>query len=758
MNAKTTIALVVLLAVALGGYLLITRTAPPPGSVTPSADERLIELDAEAVDTVRVERGERRYTLGRTDAGWTQSQPTRFPVQPTRIDDMLAMATGLEIVESFTSGSEDRPTLAELELEPAIATVAFNDTVVKLGRLTIGGRGYAMLEGGATVAVVDDGLHAFVTDTSINDLRRKTLEAPTAGRLERIELAWRPDALAEEEGQTPAEPVELALTKRDGEWYLGEGTDNRADRSAVADFARELGTLRIDGFIEDDADLGKFGLAEPREAYTVIESRRAVSDPATDEIERPRRHTLRLGNTADFAGSLRYATWSVGDEPSTLVFTVRGESASDLRMTGNDFRAPGLFAVEPAAVASVSITGEAAAPVTVLMDGSAFAYAETGEVALPAYGVDSQRAAEWLDTLTGLESDGFAPLPPDADEADATIELTTTGRPDPIVIELYRRPGSVEGDAETVEDVAGEWLAVVDGESVARALSEAKVASVLLEPLALRDRDVLDLRPGDVTELTLTGPGWAPLTVTRGDEGWSADDDVAVDEAAVDRLVGSLATLRVGGWIEPSYAQWRAMTAAAALTYLNEDGTTSLRVLSFDPACGLARLDGDEEVAFAAMELPESVLDRLTSELRRAEVLAFSVDELRQVRLTRSEGSLTVTRPAIGSVTSSGPLAGEFDESARTRLLETLAGLETDRFVPEPDPERLGPAVAEWQIELSDGTTRRLAAYRPDGGTGELVWCTAGPEGTRWFRLAVADANAVGLPIDTSEEAARDVK
>jgi hypothetical protein len=747
MNVKTTIALVVLLLVAIGGYLLVTRTAPPTGGGT-AGPERLVELDPDAIDTVRVERGPRRYTLERRADGWQQTQPTRFPVQPFLVEDLLTAATGLEVVESLTPGGDDQPTLAELGLDPPIATMTLNDTTLRLGRTTVGGRGYAMLDGAETAVVVDDALHAFVADRSINDLRQKSLDAPSAGGVERIEIEWRrndPTASGGDDRTT------VALRKVDGDWYLGQGTADRADRSAVTDLVRELAATRVDGFIEDDGDLASFGLEAPRETYALVEPAPPVSDDAATPAG-PRRSTLRVGNTADFAGELRYATWTTGDTPSRLVFSLRDESLDDLRRTPDDFRDPALFTLEPASVASVAVTGPAAKAMTIHKDRSAYAFAETGGVAPPSYGVDSQDASDWLDALLGLTSASFAALPADTDEPGVVIELTTTGDDRVVAVRLYDRDAAA-GDPEPRG-----WLAVVGEESAARALTDEQVDRVLLEPLALRNRDVIDVRPADVSAVELDGPGWAELRLTRTDDGWAAaGEEASIDQAAAGRLVGALSTLRAEAWVEPDDTQWRAMTATATLEVGGADAAAR-RVLRFDPQTGLARIEGEETTAYEAMQLPEATLARLTRELREPEVLAFAVDEVGRVELTRGGEGLTVVRPAIGRPTAGGSLAASFDESARTRLVETLAGLEAGRFVATPEAESLGPPVAEWQVELGDGTTRRLAAYRLDGGRGPLVWCTAGPAGSRWFTLPQSDANALGLPIDDSAEAAREMK
>ncbi|MEM9790870.1 MAG: DUF4340 domain-containing protein [Planctomycetota bacterium] len=753
MKPKTTIVLVVLLAVVIAGYLIITRSAPPAGPGTTTTADRLIDLDPAAVDTIRVERGDRQYTLGRIDGAWTQTEPTRFGVESFRVEDLLNAAADMEVVESFTPGSGDRPALAELELEPPTATVVFDDTTLHLGRLTIGGRAYATVAGSGTVAVVPDRLHRFVADTSVNDLRTRTLDGAAASGLERLDVAWQAPSVG---GVSPdeTEATRFSLIKQDGEWYLGEPTANRADRATIADYARRLAGLRIDGFIDDDGDLATFGLDQPHETYVAYQSARKV--PGDDPSEAPPvLGTLRVGNPADFAGDLRFATWSIGDTPSTLVFTLNDTDLDDLRQSPDHFRDPSLLATDAAAITSVTLQGPAVTPITVLRDGAAFAFAPTDGTPPPAYAVDSQVAFDWFNSLAGLTADTFAPLPPDDATPDATIAIVTTTDLSPTAIQLYRQAIEATDDAQAPPAV---WLAVVADESAARVLSDDRVSSLTITPLALRNLDVFDLRPADIQRVTLTGPGWAELTLRREDGVWFGEDGVTLDAAAADRLVASLATLRAAEWIEPTHDQWRSRNAQAAVDIATESGEPVTRVLSFNPESGLALLDGQADEAFALMRLPASVVDRLSAELRDTALLDFPVNRIARVTLTRDGDTLTIDRPAIGPVVASGDLADDTDDAQATRLLETLAGLEAERFAPAPAPETVTDALAEWQIVLDDGTTRRLAAYRDPDDPSRTLWCTAGPDGTRWFTLRVADANALGLPVDDGDAAADDMK
>ncbi|MEO0587822.1 MAG: DUF4340 domain-containing protein, partial [Planctomycetota bacterium] len=733
----------VIFAIAVGGYLFVINQAPPAAPVAQGPD-RLLDIDAEAVQRITVTRADRAYAITR-DAngdGWRQSEPIAFPLQPFLVDDLLAAAAELEVAESFEPGTQDNPALADIGLDPPDASVTVDDATVHLGRQTLGGRAYAQLDGSTEVALVADRLHKFVANTPISDLRQRTLNPPAAGSLESIAITV---------NEPPVERT-TRLTKQDADWSVGESvtTDgtrvelgvDRADRQAAADLVRQLGFLRIGGFIDDAGSLADYGLDEFKDQFTLVEAQPVLTEADTEGPAAADAFILRIGNPADFAGTLRYAAVSydtaagaMDAQPHHVVFTLQEADIAPLRKSIDDFRSRSLFELDPVSVTAVTRTGTLAEPVTILKDGGAFAFAPVGDTPAPAFGADAQTATEWFTAIAGLTNDAFAPRPP-ADATPAmTLEITSTVTPGvAATMRVYETTDEQDADAPT-------FLAVVDDESAARVLTAEQVDQLTTSTLDLRNRDVLDLRPSDIATLSVAGPGWAPLTVTRTDEGWTAEDGSALNIEAIDRLVASLATLRVTGWIP-------ATDTAAWATAIADLGMATPEVppvnLAFDATTGLATLNADPTDADAHMQLPESVLARLTAELRDRTLLAFAVDQIASVTLRRGDDTLTIDQPVIGPITTSGDAADTLTDADARRLLETLAGLEAQRFAPTPDPETLTTAVAEWQIALHDGSTRRLAAYPANNGS--TLWCTADDAPVRWFRLPIADGNALGMP------------
>ncbi|MEM6331814.1 MAG: DUF4340 domain-containing protein [Planctomycetota bacterium] len=745
MNAKTTVALVVIFAIGIAGYLFVVNQAPTAAPVAVGPN-RLLDIKPDEVQHIAVTRGDRAYAIAR-DAnadGWRQTEPIDFALQPFRVDDLINAAAALDIAESFTPGTQGKPALGEIGLDPPDATVTIDDATVLLGRQTLGGRAYAMLEGADQASLVPDRLHKLVASTSIRDMRQRTLDPPAAGSLQHIAITVT---------EPPSQRI-TSLRKQDADWNVGEsvttddtrvelGTD-RADRQAAADLVRQLGFLRIGGFIDDAGSLADYGLDEFKDQFMLVEARPLALAQQTedDETKAPDTFILRIGNPADFAGTLRYATVYRGTaEPGLdaqeqhVVFTLEEADIAPLRKSIDDFRSRSLFELDPVSITSVTRTGTLAEPVTVLKDGGVFAFADVGDTPAPSFGADAQTATEWFTAIAGLTNETFAPLPPDDATPALTFEIAATVTPGiAATMRIYETSGDQDADTPAL-------LAVVDNESAARVLTAEQVDQLTTSTLDLRNRDILDLHPADIATVSITGPGWAPLTATRIEDGWAADDGSSLNAEAIDRLVASLATLRVTGWTPATdTASWATATVALGMATPEAEPVT----LAFDTASGLATLNADPSDAAAHMQLPESALARLTAEPRNRALLAFAVDQVASVTLRRGDDTLTIDQPVIGPIATSGDLADTFADADARRVLETLAGLEAQRFAPTPDPETLAPALAEWQITLRDGSTRRLAAYPSD--TGATLWCTADDAPVRWFRLPIADGNALGLP------------
>src|SRR5688572_17985685 len=150
MNTKTT-AIVVVIALLLGGYVLIferdifTRDradeqSPPTSDISGRpvlGDKAPAVAD---VQRVRIERPDEPAIVIERDAdGWVQTEPVKFPLQKWDIEQVIGDATGLTYTAKLTPAREDLK-LDQIGLAPARVTLTLETKDKKTTTLFLGKR------------------------------------------------------------------------------------------------------------------------------------------------------------------------------------------------------------------------------------------------------------------------------------------------------------------------------------------------------------------------------------------------------------------------------------------------------------------------------------------------------------------------------------------------------------------------------------------------------------------------------------------
>ncbi len=776
MNFKTTILLIVL-AVGVGAYLYFFELNTPTTYEIEQLEaqqadrdgEALFTADAlstEAVAAVRIERGGEVLAAERRGEDWWQVEPVRFPLSRWTLRDLIDDAASLRHVGTFEAGEGDRPPLAELGLDPprAVVTLEAGESLhtIRVGRRSLAGRGYVAVDGREGVYVVNDALHRAVLDEPLTKWRATSLNGPEAGRVEAATL--------KREGET------IRLHRHDGRWFLDAGLSQRAAREAVEELVGSLSWASVRKFVEDSpADLATYGLAEPRYVLSVeaAEARPADGDPdagsnGSDKTEEDAdaadessdadaaagkdadasastdppvtRYTLRIG-AAELGGDEHYATWSVGSEPSNVVFTV-GKSLLE-RLTGplGDLRDPRIVTSEVSDVKELTIERPDAPPLHVQRSESqGYAFGEPS----PGFAADYDAVRSLIETVTTAEATGYTTELPD-DEPAARVTLVKRGSGLTESVSIWRdaeptRTSDADGSSDDAaeDEVSGteadspRYVVVRQGETVGYLVS-ADELSVVFEPAAmLRDRSILDLAELDATRLTLVRDDGArftfeqrtePVDESDGEptetsetaeasaERWVLADAEAVEREAIDALIEALSPLRVASWsadpVEPG-------DGAIVLEVEPAEGA-SPRALRVNPQTRQGRISGIEQ----GFVLPAEALEALTAEFCDRLVLPFGIDEMSTVTVEEGVRTLAIYRDATDRYVSE--TGDPIRQSAAGSLFDTLAGLEVERYEadapspdaePEPEIDRTlritTSAGAEHTIRLSADTDARL--------------------------------------------------
>ncbi len=302
MNTRTTLFLG-LIAAGLAAYIYFFGLDAPGTGERAERARKLLLIDPDEVDRVRVTEGEERFVMFKSeDRGWMLEKPIEYRADPVTIQTVLS----------------------ELEFSSRLATLAradFEDLEVAMEQmgLTTPTRGLAVWQDGDSrqidfgvatpragtiyarvraggrdeIVVVDEGLVARI-EGGLGHWRSKTVFDFQSPQVVRI-------VLREEERQ-----IEVALI--DDNWQIDRPFSSPAEREAVITYLSQLLTMKVADFVSDDGGAG-YGLDSPA---TVLEVEMASGEKTV----------LRLGREVEGGEGARYA--QIADSPT--VFTLAPQS------------------------------------------------------------------------------------------------------------------------------------------------------------------------------------------------------------------------------------------------------------------------------------------------------------------------------------------------------------------------------------------------------------------------------------------------
>ncbi len=726
MNYKTTLMLVLLLAL-VGGYFYFVESGKISGyeaheraaqqADQPQGEPVFADLlgKADAIKRIGVMRGDQSFTVMKEDDRWLQIEPVRFPLNdytPQAVARQFAELRYLERISPApgTPAGTNNPTLEQMGLDkPRAVVTAWHDekqTSLKLGKLTLGGNGYVQVEGQTDAYIVDAALFGAVLDADITDWRSTTLDVPDAAEANGVNLFG-------------ADGDDVFLVKQDGRWRFDSKSVQRAGRGAIDSWFSSAGRVWISGFVKDNPDnFALYGLDAdyPRIQFT-------QEDAQGNEVK----HTLHIGGT-DLKGENRYAAWTVGAEPITVVFTVNSASAEGLARTIDGLTDPKVIAADAEDIRGLIVEQDGVITLELLRDPQD-GYRFAGEA--PGFNADYSTSHALVTGLCGLTSERRVLTDKITGDPIANVRLTLAGNDAGLNFAVYN-----QGDDRAI---------VSEGESVGYLVAADELDVLLGRSLGLRDRTVLDIVPGSIGKMMLVRDDGVAFTFepksTSEDArsvAWQLAGHDAYESDAISALVKSVGLLRAERWLaEPVSA------SAGWIEWTIEPIGGAPITLKVDPRTGNAVMTGTD----SAFVLPQALVDRLTAEYRQRTVLAVEIDGIESVKLADNETDLTLTRSGGQYVSD----VGEVTQPVAAAVYDTLAGLRVRRYIP---PMQTPPGEVTFSIEMTtnEGVTRTLRVF-DDGGEsgGESVTISIDPppgaDHTAWFTLDRADVDKLRAPL-----------
>ncbi len=738
MNFKTTIFLIVLLLLVGGFFWFMQKKAPNPVAPTSNSTSQgtpflPADFQGSSVTTIAVDRGHEHLVLQKHGSTWTETSPVHYPLNSWSASDLVDAATGLTYLSTLTPGQADTPSLKTLGLDPPrviLTLTGQNDKnqvvkhVIKLGKTSVAGAAYAMLDDRPDVYVVQPRLHTLLLTTNFDDWRQRTIEAPTAGRAQRVTLATADHT--------------LTLVKNADHWFFAPPDSGRADTASLSSLLSSIGTLEIDKFVADNpSDLSLYGLNQPSVTLTVQEAAPPAAPPATQPgkpaATQPAKpgpiHILRIGSATDPTRDKYFATWSTPKAKDIVVFQISKADKDRFLKTANDLRDPRITVVKKDDLRELTVAAANLPAYKLLWSPSGWTFGKPG----PSFATDADQVSRLIDAIFNAKASTYEANPHPAGQPALTLTLSAVGRSEPETIRLWPRANATASSPPAAPAKARYWLALRGQESMGYIVPADMLDPLSKPALWLRDRTVWKIPSGQITGLTIHQPDPAvtlafqrapvPTTqpaatrpaasqVTLGP--WQLNVDGAkaamgYEHSAFSTALDDLTSLTCDQWL----AKAPAIDPAKALRVDIQTAHQTWTLL-VDPASHEARSPQVD----APFQLSDSVVVALKAEFRDRTAINLGSDEIKNVVVQEGSRTITLAKDILGKFVSAEGY--NVDQSAAGALFDTLAGLRVNRYlgasVAKPPARTIqitvhpktGPAI----VLKVDGTQSRI--YLPN--------------------------------------------
>jgi len=747
MNSRTTLILAIV-CVALGGAWFIARNQPKPAALPKVAapdfsGDRLtknvvgedakigavarVQIEQTGHDTIVFEKDEPKEGAVAGQATWRMTEPMQIPVRSWEAEGFGRTINDLKYQISFAPGDAGGVSSADAGLDPPDTSITVGDEEGKSVTLEVGKRKtaeerYVRLAG-------DDRIYVATSDplrslkSSAVEYRDQALWNFAPENVTRVEIT--------EQGGDDG-PVDYAFVKEGDQWMMASPVSARAT-AKVGEMVTAISRLRASKWETDAGDrLGAYGLAPAATTVKVtVESQVPVdSDEAVDEGDgeesepkpvemktETKTYVLHLSNRSPIGEDTKTYV-SVADE--TMVAVVMKTTADKLRPVMAEWRDMSITSVDVDSASRIALDVEGAqATLTKGEAGWSFegdgGKAEQSQVAELLGAIRSLRAVVFVEA-TESELDGMGLGSP-----RATIRLTI--------------PAVEGGERISVgnytDGQAKRMVYVRRGDSMSIAkVRTGDVDTLLKRPLLYRDRTINAVDPSSIAGLTLDREedGRAVhLEFGQTDGAWQMTSPVKAqaDQTKVGELVSTLAALKGRSVVaeageETAYGLHSPMvTAELKVSGGDGDEPRAIGILATEHDGNYYAKRMDRSTIY---QTDREVYDRLTGELRDAQLCAHSADEFVGFSIATSDGKTEGFTHSGDKWTYDGEPDLPLDQVKVGELVAKMAGLTATRFVRHKasGSGELGLGSPDLTIKagFADGSSWDLAAFHGPESSG----------------------------------------
>lgn len=518
--------LLFLVAAGIFAYVWFVENKRPNAKEARERGERVTQIDRDKINSISIKNSETKIELRKKENGaWYLEEPIKDRADTSVLNQLFTTTESMkhdavigeggkgaskEQIKEFGLGNSD----TRIKLsggEKPVELVLGKDAAVE-------GKIYAKLEGSGTVYVISNDLKNQLTKKPDDFRDRKLTEVSTAQVNKAV---------------IKSSAGELELEKKNAHWSLVKPLKARGDDSKIGDLISQATTARIESFMADSANLGAYGLQEPR--GTVALSVEEAKEPVV----------LQIGsNPKDEKDKEKtYAKLSARDSVVLLPKSIE----QLLTVQPNDLRDKNLVRVESDIVDRITIESAGAQKVVLARKGED--WVRKGDKDMP---VNGALASGLLNALKAQQVTAFV--------ADVATELPKYGLDQPSVKVTL----SSFASENTAEEKAGEKPIVavlfgkIEGENVFAKLDDEPfilsvnksiLEAIPTDPIRWQELTIFKFKPEEITSLEVTRGEQAPIALVREKEQWKlAKGDGAVNQANAQSLVNTLAGLRAVRW------------------------------------------------------------------------------------------------------------------------------------------------------------------------------------------------------------------
>ena len=721
MNFTTTLILLAVL-IGVGIFVFTIDTEPPINRDDIDRAKKHFFLD-EAFDPLGLTEIKVSWADGQSgtlakdaDGSWFQTEPVRFPMNRVQIQSGMGItAEQLTYLEKFMPGEAGKPSLADLNLATPKAVIAFKGIyksddpkfkddpakpfafTISLGNTVTGNRGYAKVNDDPHAYVITGQLHQLMANNRLADWRSRKLAGPGIADAKRIVITTK---------SVTSPKIELAV--KDEDWFFAGSNAGRANPKSVKAILGGIGDLKMGRFHnEKNLPLDKFGLASPRLIATF------------ESTSKPHKRVLRIGDSADINNLAYYATWSTGDDESTVVFSMARESKARFETHVDEMRDPRVTPIRASQVIAFSVD-KPGSPLVQLEKSpeSGWSFGKNTPFAT-LFSPDQNEVGKWIEAVTSGLSKGYVAnvkLPKAADRLATVVVSSLQPRMDDTLV-LFKPPAGSQSP-----DDKRELLALLRNDESTAYLVPADVFSQVLKPaVTLRNRDVAHVNLDLIREIQVkrydgvTYEFFRDKTMLdfKGKPMWQLRGHKKFEAQSLYYLLSNLNPIRGERWllgvadvskkpvtlvIKPESPQAKPLTFIVDIS--THQATFSAVPNGFVVAKEFAGL-------IDAEFRPRTVVDVARPQL---EEVAVQQGKHNPLRIQRDDRGLFRAMDAAGQLRTDI----QIDQRGAARMFDSLAPLQVDRYVQMPEGVKLEQALRTFELRTKSQRVYKVHVGFPE--------------------------------------------